>query len=82
MGCRFVTAFHGILDQGQVKADETVVVYGCGGVGLSAIQIASALGARVIAVDFDDRKLELAKQLAPRTLSTARTPTRSRRSWS
>jgi D-arabinose 1-dehydrogenase-like Zn-dependent alcohol dehydrogenase len=63
MGCRFVTAYHGILDQGQVKADESVVVYGCGGVGLSAIQIASALGARVIAVDLDDRKLELAKQI-------------------
>jgi D-arabinose 1-dehydrogenase-like Zn-dependent alcohol dehydrogenase len=63
MGCRFVTAFHGILDQGQVKADESVVVYGCGGVGLSAIQIASALGARVIAVDLDDRKLELAKKI-------------------
>jgi len=63
MGCRYVTAFHAILDQGQVKADETVVVYGCGGVGLSTIQIASALGARVIAVDVDDRKLELAKQV-------------------
>ena len=63
MGCRYVTAFHGILDQGQVKADETVVVYGCGGVGLSAIQIASAVGARVIAVDLDDRKLELAKKV-------------------
>ena len=62
MGCRYVTTFHGILDQGQVRADETVVVYGCGGVGLSAIQIATALGARVIAVDLDDRKLELAKQ--------------------
>ena len=61
MGCRYVTAFHGILDQGHVQADETVVVYGCGGVGLSAIQIATALGARVIAVDLDDHKLELAK---------------------
>jgi D-arabinose 1-dehydrogenase-like Zn-dependent alcohol dehydrogenase len=63
MGCRYVTAFHGILDQGQVKADETVVVYGCGGVGLSVIQIAAAVGARVIAVDLDDRKLELAKKV-------------------
>jgi D-arabinose 1-dehydrogenase-like Zn-dependent alcohol dehydrogenase len=63
MGCRYVTAFHGIMDQGKVKADESVVVYGCGGVGLSAIQIASALGARVIAVDLDDRKLELAKKV-------------------
>ncbi|HLI78942.1 MAG TPA: zinc-binding dehydrogenase [Candidatus Binataceae bacterium] len=63
MGCRYVTAFHGLLDQGHVQADETVVVYGCGGVGLSAVQIAAALGARVIAVDLDDRKLELAKQV-------------------
>ncbi len=63
MGCRYVTAFHGILDQGQVKADESVVVYGCGGVGLSAVQIASSVGARVIAVDLDDRKLELAKKV-------------------
>ena len=63
MGCRYVTAFHALLDQGHVQADETVVVYGCGGVGLSAVQIASALGARVIAVDLDDRKLELAKQV-------------------
>jgi D-arabinose 1-dehydrogenase-like Zn-dependent alcohol dehydrogenase len=63
MGCRYVTAFHGILDQGRVKADESVVVYGCGGVGLSAVQIASSIGARVIAVDLDDRKLDLAKKV-------------------
>jgi D-arabinose 1-dehydrogenase-like Zn-dependent alcohol dehydrogenase len=63
MGCRYVTAFHGIMDQGEVKADESVVVYGCGGVGLSAIQIAAAVGAHVIAVDLDDRKLELAKKV-------------------
>jgi D-arabinose 1-dehydrogenase-like Zn-dependent alcohol dehydrogenase len=63
MGCRYVTAFHGVLDQGHVRADESIVVYGCGGVGLSAIQIAAAVGARVIAVDLDERKLELAKKL-------------------
>jgi D-arabinose 1-dehydrogenase-like Zn-dependent alcohol dehydrogenase len=63
MGCRYVTAFHGIMDQGQVKTDESVVVYGCGGVGLSAVQIAAAVGAQVIAVDLDDRKLELAKKV-------------------
>jgi len=62
MGCRYVTAYHGIMDQAQVKADESVVIYGCGGVGLSAIQIAASVGARVIAVDLDDRKLALAKQ--------------------
>jgi D-arabinose 1-dehydrogenase-like Zn-dependent alcohol dehydrogenase len=62
MGCRYITAYHGVLDQGQVKADESVVIYGCGGVGLSAAQIAAAAGARVIAVDLDDRKLALAKK--------------------
>jgi D-arabinose 1-dehydrogenase-like Zn-dependent alcohol dehydrogenase len=73
MGCRYVTAFHGILDQGRVQADETVVVYGCGGVGLSAIQIATAMGARVIAVDLDDRKLELAKQAGASDVINGRT---------
>ena len=63
MGCRYVTAFHGVFDQGHVRADESIVVYGCGGVGLAAVQIAAAAGARVIAVDLDERKLELAKKL-------------------
>lgn len=63
LGCRFVTAYHGLVDQVQVQAGETVVIYGCGGVGLSAIQIASAMGANVIAVDIMDEKLEMAKEL-------------------
>ncbi len=63
MGCRFMTAFHGITDQADVKGGEWVAVHGCGGVGLSAIQIASALGANVIAVDIGEDKLELARQL-------------------
>lgn len=63
MGCRYITAYHGVLDQGQLKADESVVIYGCGGVGLSAVQIAAAAGARVIAVDLDDQKLALAKKV-------------------
>jgi D-arabinose 1-dehydrogenase-like Zn-dependent alcohol dehydrogenase len=63
MGCRYVTAYHAIMDQARVKADESVVIYGCGGVGLSAAQIAASVGARVIAVDLDDRKLELAKRV-------------------
>jgi alcohol dehydrogenase len=60
LGCRFATAFRGIVDQGRVSADEWVVVHGCGGVGLSAIMIASALGAKVVAVDLADDKLETA----------------------
>jgi len=63
LGCRFATAFRGIVDQGRVSADEWVVVHGCGGVGLSAIMIASALGAKVVAVDLADDKLETAVRL-------------------
>ena len=63
MGCRFMTSFHGVVDQAQVRPGEWVVVYGCGGIGLSAVQISSAMGANVIAVDLDGRKLELAKSV-------------------
>ncbi len=63
MGCRFMTAFHALTDRAPVRAGEWVVVYGCGGVGLSAVEIAHALGAQVIGVDIDDAKLELARQI-------------------
>jgi len=63
LGCRFMTAFGAVVDKAQIKAGEYLAVHGCGGVGLSAIMIGSALGATVIAVDIDDAKLELAKAL-------------------
>jgi len=63
LGCRFATSFRAIVDRGQVSAGQWVVVHGCGGVGLSAIMIAVALGARVLAVDISDEKLQLAVQL-------------------
>lgn len=63
LGCRFVTAFRAVVDQGGVSAGQWVAVHGCGGVGLSAIMIASAAGANVIAVDIADDKLALAKSL-------------------
>lgn len=63
MGCRFMTAFHGVVSRGNICPGEWVSVYGSGGVGLSAIQIASAAGANVIAVDIADDKLEFAKQM-------------------
>src|SRR5262245_62980728 len=62
MGCRYMTSFHGIVDQAKVEAGEWVAVHGCGGVGLSAVQIATALGANVIAVDVGDDKLRVAKE--------------------
>lgn len=63
MGCRFMTSFHAITDQAAVRPGEWVAVHGCGGIGLSAVQIATALGANVVAVDIDDKKLELAREL-------------------
>ncbi|MEM8858949.1 MAG: zinc-dependent alcohol dehydrogenase family protein [Chloroflexota bacterium] len=63
LGCRFVTSFRAIVDQGKVSAGQWVAVHGCGGVGLSAIMIANALGANVIAIDIDDEKLEFAQAM-------------------
>lgn len=63
MGCRFMTAYHGVLSVGELKPGEWVSVFGAGGVGLSAIQIATTAGANVIAVDISDEKLEFAKKV-------------------
>ena len=46
--------------RGQVSANDTVAIFGCGGVGLGAVAGAAFRGARVIAIDVDDKKLELA----------------------
>ncbi|NTU84896.1 MAG: zinc-dependent alcohol dehydrogenase family protein [Chloroflexales bacterium] len=61
LGCRFATSFRAIVDQGQVTAGQWVAVHGCGGVGLSAIMIAGALGARVVGVDISAERLALAR---------------------
>ncbi len=63
LGCRFITAFRAIVAQGKVTGGQFVVIHGCGGVGLSAIMIAHALGAQVIGVDINEATLELAKKL-------------------
>ncbi|MEV6618323.1 zinc-dependent alcohol dehydrogenase family protein [Streptomyces sp. NPDC051051] len=61
LGCRFATAFRAVVQQGRVAAGEWVAVHGCGGVGLSAVMIAAASGARVIAVDVAPKALGLAR---------------------
>jgi propanol-preferring alcohol dehydrogenase len=61
LGCRYMTAYHGLVDQARVRPGEWVAVFGIGGVGLATVQIARALGARVIAVSRTQRKLDLAK---------------------
>lgn len=63
LGCRFITAFHGIVNQGKVNDTMWVAIHGCGGVGLSAIMVAAIYGAKVIAVDINKENLRRAKAL-------------------
>ncbi|CAL9426503.1 Alcohol dehydrogenase [Streptomyces sp. enrichment culture] len=74
LGCRFATAFRAVVQQGRVAAGEWVAVHGCGGVGLSAVMIAAASGARVVAVDVSPAALELARTFgAAECVDAART---------
>jgi alcohol dehydrogenase len=72
LGCRFVTAYRAVADQAQLQAGQWLAVYGCGGVGLSSIQIAKGLGAHVIAIDITDTKCALAKTLGADHVLNAR----------
>jgi alcohol dehydrogenase len=73
LGCRFITSFRAVKEQGQVAEGQWVAVWGCGGVGLSAIMIAQALGARVVAIDIADDKLEFARSLGAEAVVNSRT---------
>jgi len=57
------TPFHAVKNRAEVRAGDTVAVFGCGGVGINVVQVAAAFGGVVIAVDLIDAKLEMAKQL-------------------
>lgn len=57
------TPFHAVNVRGKVQPGDNVVVFGCGGIGVNVVQIAAAVGARVIAVDLSDEKLEWATKL-------------------
>ncbi|MET0693278.1 MAG: zinc-dependent alcohol dehydrogenase family protein [Propionibacteriaceae bacterium] len=63
LGCRFATAFRALTAHGRVGAGDWLAVYGCGGVGLSAVMIGVALGAHVVAVDISPAALALAAEL-------------------
>jgi alcohol dehydrogenase len=71
LGCRFGTAFRAVTGVGAVTAGEWVAVHGCGGVGLSAVMIAVAAGARVLAVDISPGALDLAKRLGAEVVINA-----------
>lgn len=57
------TPYHAVKNRAQVKPGDSVVVFGCGGVGINVVQMAAAAGGSVIAVDLIDMKLEVAKKL-------------------
>lgn len=62
LGCRFPTGYHAIAHRSGMHPGDWIAIFGTGGVGLSAIQTAAALGGRVIAIDIDERKLERARE--------------------
>ena len=66
------TPFHAIRNRGRVQGGDWVAIFGCGGVGINAVQIAAALGAVVIAVDIDSKKLAQARQLGAAEVLSAR----------
>jgi alcohol dehydrogenase len=63
VGCRYMTAFHALADRAAVGGGDWVAVHGCGGVGLSTVQIADALGTRPVAVDVSSDALSLADEV-------------------
>ena len=63
LGCRFATSFRAVVTHGAVQPGQWVAVHGCGGVGLSAVMIAKAFGAKVVAVDRSAEALATAGRL-------------------
>jgi D-arabinose 1-dehydrogenase-like Zn-dependent alcohol dehydrogenase len=73
LACRYMAAFHGVVDEADVRGGEWVVVHGCGGMGLSAVQIAAAVGGKVIAVDISEQALTAASAVGAAYIINART---------
>lgn len=63
LGCRFATAYHALTAHSAVATGEWLAVFGCGGVGLSAVLLGAALGARVIAIDPSEAARRQASEL-------------------
>lgn len=68
------TPYHAVINRARVRPGETVVVIGCGGVGVNAVQLAASIGALVVAVDIDDAKLETAKRLGASLAVNSKSP--------
>jgi len=73
LGCAGLTAYHAVNTVGRVTRSDIVGIYGVGGVGIYAVQIAKINGAKVIAMDRRDEKLDMAKKFsADAAVSVAR----------
>lgn len=68
LGCRFATAYRAVVASARVEAGEWLAVHGCGGVGLSAVMIAVARGAHVVAIDVAASALAAAHELGATTI--------------
>lgn len=67
------TPYHAVKNRAQVRPGDTVVVFGCGGVGINAVQLATAAGGYVIAVDINDKKLGWASEFgAAKTINATK----------
>ena len=71
LGCRFATAYRAVVTQGRLRAGEWVAVHGTGGVGLSAVMVAAAHGARVVAVDLSAAALVAAQAVGAEAVVNA-----------
>ncbi|OBF38303.1 alcohol dehydrogenase [Mycolicibacterium peregrinum] len=71
LGCRFATSYRALVVHGEVQPGQWVAVHGCGGVGLSAVMIAKAFGAKVVAVDRSAQALDVANRLGADELINA-----------
>lgn len=60
------TPYHAVKNRARVRPGDSVVVFGCGGVGINVVQTAAAAGGSVVAVDIVDKKLDVARQLGAR----------------
>ncbi len=72
LGCRLATAYRALVTHGRLDRGQWLAVHGCGGVGLSAVLVGVALGARVVAVDVSAAALERARELG--ATATVRSP--------
>ena len=63
LGCRMITAYRALIERARLASGEWLAVHGCGGLGLCMVMVGTAVGARVVAVDIDDRALALASAM-------------------